>query len=260
MTTAQEIEKLLNDYRAWLKDKTTLREVNDSWVEITTPYLDRHNDALQIYARAENGGYILTDDSYTIQDLEASGCSLNRGKREGLLKMTLNGFGVRMNREALEVHASPDNFPSRKHNLIQAILAVNDLFYLAQPFVANLFLEDVIAWLDDGDIRYTPKVKFTGISGFDHLFDFVIPRSPGKQPERIVQAINRPTRDTAEAFIYKWSDTREVRSEEHTSELQSLRHLVCRLLLEKKKKKNKHRSRQDRNTSWRLRRRDCSAA
>src|SRR5262245_64956703 len=31
-----------------------------------------------------------------------------------------------------------------------------------------------------------------------------------------------------------------LRSEEHTSELQSLRHLVCRLLLEKKKKKNKH--------------------
>src|SRR5437899_4930176 len=29
----------------------------------------------------------------------------------------------------------------------------------------------------------------------------------------------------------------EIRSEEHTSELQSLRHLVCRLLLEKKKKK-----------------------
>src|SRR5258705_3305243 len=31
----------------------------------------------------------------------------------------------------------------------------------------------------------------------------------------------------------------EERSEEHTSELQSLRHLVCRLLLEKKKK-DKH--------------------
>src|SRR5262245_54652165 len=30
---------------------------------------------------------------------------------------------------------------------------------------------------------------------------------------------------------------RRQRSEEHTSELQSLRHLVCRLLLEKKKKK-----------------------
>src|SRR2546429_6662831 len=30
----------------------------------------------------------------------------------------------------------------------------------------------------------------------------------------------------------------EIRSEEHTSELQSRLHLVCRLLLEKKKKKN----------------------
>src|SRR2546422_2835246 len=30
------------------------------------------------------------------------------------------------------------------------------------------------------------------------------------------------------------------RSEEHTSELQSRLHLVCRLLLEKKKKKTKH--------------------
>src|SRR5205814_6143345 len=34
-----------------------------------------------------------------------------------------------------------------------------------------------------------------------------------------------------DAYIDKWGD----RSEEHTSELQSLRHLVCRLLLEKKK-------------------------
>src|SRR5262245_62273731 len=32
----------------------------------------------------------------------------------------------------------------------------------------------------------------------------------------------------------------QKRSEEHTSELQSLRHLVCRLLLEKKKQKKKH--------------------
>src|SRR5258705_1880152 len=32
----------------------------------------------------------------------------------------------------------------------------------------------------------------------------------------------------------RWPLMREARSEEHTSELQSLRHLVCRLLLEKK--------------------------
>ena len=71
----------------------------------------------------------------------------------------------------------------------------------------------MVAWLDGNDIRYTPKVKFTGTSGFDHLFDFVIPKSR-KQSERIVQAINRPTRDNAESFIHAWSDTREVRPPE----------------------------------------------
>ena len=211
MTTVQEIERLLNEYRAWLQDKTVVRGINGDWVEITTPYLDRHNDALQIYARRENGGYVLTDDSYVVHDLEASGCALNTEKRRDLLMMTLNGFGVKLKADALEVHATVENFPLRKHNLIQAMLAVNDLFYLAKPVVESLFYEDVVAWLDANDIRYTPKVKFTGTSGYDHLFDFVVPKSR-KQPEHIVQAINRPTRDTATTFILAWLDTRQVRS------------------------------------------------
>src|SRR5205814_4086809 len=38
-----------------------------------------------------------------------------------------------------------------------------------------------------------------------------------------------------------------LRSEEHTSELQSLRHLVCRLLLEKKKNKEQRANPQQKN-------------
>jgi hypothetical protein len=206
-----EIEILLKNYRDWLKDKTTLQQLNGSWVEITTPYLDRHNDALQIYVRSENGGFVLTDDSYIIHDLEASGCKLDTEKRKDLLQMTLNGFGVKLNADAIEVSATPENFPLRKHNLIQAMLAINDLFYLAKPVVESLFYEDVVAWLDANDVRYTPNVKFTGISGYDHHFDFAIPKSK-RQPERIVQAINRPTRDTALLFINAWTDTRQVRT------------------------------------------------
>src|SRR5947209_9928671 len=39
---------------------------------------------------------------------------------------------------------------------------------------------------------------------------------------------------------YGQSVSARIRSEEHTSELQSRQYLVCRLLLEKKKKKAKH--------------------
>jgi len=205
----EEIQNLIDSYLAWLKDKTILRQVKD-WVEITTPYLDRHNDYLQIYAKRQNGTYLLTDDGYVLEDLDQSGCKLESPKRQALLKITLNGFGVQEKEGRLEVHASSDNFSLRKHNLIQAMLAVNDLFYLAVPVVASLFYEDVVAWLDLHEIRYTPKVKFTGKSGFDHLFDFVIPKSR-TFPERILHTINRPSRDTAQALAFSWLDTKDVR-------------------------------------------------
>jgi Domain of unknown function DUF1829/Domain of unknown function DUF1828 len=204
-----EIQALLDQYLVWLKDKTVLRQVNDH-VEITTPYLDRHNDYLQIYAQRSNGDYVLTDDGYVLQDLRSSGCNLESAKRQSLLNMTLNGFGVRLEEGRIEVRASRDNFALRKHNLIQAMLAVDDLFYLASPVVSSLFFEDVQAWLELHEIRYTPTVKFTGKSGYDHVFDFVIPKSRVK-PERIIRTINRPNRDTAQALAFSWIDTRGVR-------------------------------------------------
>lgn len=204
-----EVRHLLDTYAAWVRDRSTLRQVNN-WVEITTPYLDRHNDYIQIYVRRENDSFILTDDGYIITDLEQSGCNLDSPKRQKLLAVTLQGFGVHLNKKALEVRASTDTFPTRKHNLVQAMLAVNDMFYLASPMVASLFYEDVVAWLDLHDIRYTSRVKFSGKTGYDHLFDFVIPKSK-MQPERILQTINRPNRDTAQSFAFAWIDTREVR-------------------------------------------------
>jgi len=205
-----DVQELLDKYLAWLKDKTLLRQVGSDWVEITTPHLDRHNDYLQLYIKRQGDTIILTDDGHTIEDLIQSGCKLDSPKRQSLLKMTLAGFGVQENEARLEVRATAENFPLRKHSLVQAMLAVNDLFYLAMPMVASLFYEDVVNWLDTCEIRYTPNVKFTGKSGYDHLFDFVIPKSR-KQPERILQTITRPSKDTAEAAAFKWIDTKEVR-------------------------------------------------
>src|SRR2546429_6663302 len=55
------------------------------------------------------------------------------------------------------------------------------------------------------------------------LFFFIRPQS------QLDPHVRRPAGDLA---------IPEIRSEEHTSELQSRLHLVCRLLLEKKKKQN----------------------
>src|SRR3989449_8314962 len=69
-------------------------------------------------------------------------------------------------------------------------------------------------------------VNFGGIEKCDAAFD-------GRADER------------DHRLLVRW----ETRSEEHTSELQSRLHLVCRLLLEKKKKKD-----QEKHNSYHIRR------
>ena len=170
-------QALLDGYYRWLRKQTALREFKD-WTEITTPYPDRHNDCLQIYVRRVNGGFELTDDGHIIEDLEHSGCNIYKtSKRRSLFKTTLNGFGVQDDRKALKVTASENNFALRKHNLVQAMLAVNDLFYLASPITTSLFREDVEAWLNSSSIRYEPRMELKGKSGYNHPFDFTIPKS-----------------------------------------------------------------------------------
>src|SRR5258708_31365440 len=61
------------------------------------------------------------------------------------------------------------------------------------------------------------------------------PASRGRTRGRDTLCANRDYRIKADARCHKGCRVLEYRSEEHTSELQSPDHLVCRLLLEKKK-------------------------
>jgi hypothetical protein len=206
------IENLLDSYYKWLKDKTAWKQLKD-WVEITTPYLDRHNDYIQLYLKQDGKNYILTDDSYTIDDLEQSGCALDSPKRQKLLEMTLNGFGVQKDNNQLFVRTTEQNFALNKHNLIQAVLSVNDMFFLAKSNIVNLFFEDVQMWLDASDIRHLERVPFIGHSGYTRHFDFVIPKSK-HAPERMIQTVNNLNKNKADDLILAWHDTREARPDD----------------------------------------------
>ena len=204
-----EIQKLMEEYWRWLRDRTVLRQTGDV-VEITTPYLDRHNDYLQIYVKRQNDEFLITDNGYIIDDLEMSGCQMSSPKRRALLRKTLAGFGVQCRDNALEVRASPKNFSLRKHSLMQAILSVDDLFYTTRSKTASLFNEDVENWLDLSEIRYVSKTKLSGKSGYDHFFDFVVPHSKAA-PERLIRAVNRPSRESVQAAVFSWQDTQKSR-------------------------------------------------
>ncbi len=202
-------EQLISNYHDWLKSRVMIADVNGV-CEITTPFLDRHNDRLQIYVEQRGDGYRLSDDGYIISDLAASGCVLDTSHRKKLLHSIIRGFGVEVVDGEMFVDATERDFPRRKHLLIQAMLAVNDMFLTAKSRVANLFIEDVKAFFEENEIRYTPDVEFTGKSGFVHRFDCVIPGSK-REPERLIRAINSPSRNEATSLLFAWTDTKTVR-------------------------------------------------
>src|SRR5438105_7926421 len=71
-------------------------------------------------------------------------------------------------------------------------------------------------------------------------FSFLLPRHPPRSTPfpytTLFRSLGEPLHDDRQPAVSRAARRRDERSEEHTSELQSRVDLVCRLLLEKKKK------------------------
>ena len=206
---ALDMRNLVESYVDWLKSNIYPSQVEEYW-KIITPFLDRHNDHLQIYVKEINGSYLLTDDGYILNDLAMSGCEINTRRRREILEQILNGFGVRLEDDALVAKATKASFPQKKHLLLQAMLSVNDMFMMSPQRVLSVFFEDVAAFLEEHNIRYVPAIQLTGRSGFTHTFDFVIPSSKNK-PERLINALNVTSKDKVQSTLLAWNDVSGLR-------------------------------------------------
>lgn len=198
-----------SSYLAWLRSQFSCHETG-AYTVITTPFLDRHNDQIQIYTLPTTDGWTLTDAGETLSDLEMCSVRFESAKRKALLHEVLQGFGVTLKDGELTVTADRQSRPQQMKNLIQAMLSVNDLFCLAQPTVYQFFTEDVTHWLDEKAIRFSPQVAFSGKSTLSHHYDFLIPKSK-QLPERLLKIMNTPSRDYTKQVAFSWIDTRETR-------------------------------------------------
>ncbi len=206
-----ECQQLIEGYIGWLRQGFTLGEGRD-YCEITTPFLDRHNDSIQLYLEEKNGSLVLSDDGYTIGDLRSTGFEFSTPKRKDLLNSILNGFGVKYEDGELFTTATRTDFAQKKHNLVQAILAINDLFALSAPHVLSFFKEDVRDFLEKHEIQKFRDFKLTGKSGFDHKFDFALPKTRIR-PERVLEAVSMLTKDQATSLAWAVTDVKAVREE-----------------------------------------------
>lgn len=208
---SSDANQVVDSYLSWIRHGVSAIKLDERTSELTTPFLDRHNDHLQIYAeRLDVDLFLLTDDGYIISELKSGGVERRGDRRRSLFQDLLSGYGVELAGNELRVEASSSNLGQRVHNLVQAMLSLDDMFVLAQPQAQSLFLEDVARFLDEAEVRYSPRAKFAGKSGLDHLVDFVIPKSK-EAPERILQVVNSARRDRVESLLFAASDMRAAR-------------------------------------------------
>lgn len=203
-------ETLVARYGDWLRLGLSAQELDDG-CRLTTPFLDRHRNLIQVYVdRLANGNLLLSDDGHVMRDLQVSGFELEGERRQEILETTLRSFGIRLHEKELSVETTEDEFPRKKHDLVQAMLAIGDLIVVAQPTVATMFVEDVASFLEANRVQASPRLKLTGSSGLDHSFDFLIPQSNGT-PERILKAIATPSRPQFIEVMFAWDDVQDHR-------------------------------------------------
>ncbi len=204
-----DCDLLVDNYAKWIRDTTKSRSLGELCV-LTSPFLDRHNDYLQIYVERIPEGWTLSDDGYTLRDLRIGGLEVDTERRIEILGGILRSYGVTQVGDELQVTATEHTFAQKKNDLLQAMLAVDSLINVARPSILTLFKEDVARYLDEKGVRTLSDIKLTGESGLDHLFDFGIPKSPGK-PERFIRAISNPDRESIVLLMYAWQDVKNVR-------------------------------------------------
>ncbi len=220
-----KVEAVVARYRDWLSEQVAWRDL-DGFLEVTTAFLDRHNDHLQMYVRREGDTLLATDYGYTVNDLEMSGMSLSDPGQRKLLSVILSGYRVRYEEEAndaLTVRSGSEEFPMRLHQLLSAMLAVDSLGYAghldaerglgeqSKQISAKEFRDDVRGWLNERAISHKSQVEYTGKGGVRHRFNFLIHGNGSGHP-KIVTAINTPARDQANRCAFAWIDTADSRS------------------------------------------------
>lgn len=204
-------QALVKRYSEWIQEETNVKAISEGVCEITTPFLDRHNDFIQIYVTQKDNLLIFSDGGYSLAELKSSGVELKDWK-EKLFDEIIRSFGVVKEGSQLVAISSIEEAPQRKHDLVQAILAVGDMYISARPYKSSIFKYEVETYLLERGVRFVPTVSLRGKSRLTHNFDYIVARSRVR-PDRLLKTLGHPDRNSAISYVMQVEDVRPVRDE-----------------------------------------------
>lgn len=204
------INEHISNYYRWLKDKTiVLADEHTGWTIVNTPFIGLFNDNIELYAKKESDNIILSDNGDTLHNLELTGLNIHRSnRRRELVDSILLNYGILIKGDELSVECNASNFSQKKHNLLTAMLELNDLYMLSEHSIASIFKEDVRKYLEELNINFTVDFLSRGTTGLEFNFDFHISK---KEEELVIKSFNSLNKTNLPVFLFAWEDIKPVR-------------------------------------------------
>lgn len=206
----QEREELISLCLEWLREGFAVQDLGGAY-EVTTPFLDRRNDHIQIYVRKQNDGFIISDEGNTVSEMEESGFNLNLDSKNKLLIHTIHGYGVNQDNKVLRLEAEQSNLGQRMNFMIQAIMALNNIMPVPAVPVKSLmssFRRRVIGALSAQGFQHQSKVPALGISGYKHEME-TITRLNEPPTTLFFKEFYSPDRRSVSRFLFKLNDIKD---------------------------------------------------
>lgn len=190
----------------------------DKAILLSMPFYDRFNDALEVYIEespVNSSKFIVSDNSYILINLEMTGLTITPNRMK-VIKNICKVQGVKIINNELVIESNKDDLPRKVHQLVQAMLRVDDMHLTSQSRVASYFLEDVKSYFNNNEIFYSENIAFVGRAGLTHTFDFLFQKNKTHNT-RICKTVNHGNISNMKNILFAWQDIMYIDEEDSTN-------------------------------------------
>jgi len=215
------VDTYVDNYYRWLRENTVVENGKTfDWFLINTPFIGAYNDNIEIYAQKNGDKLTLSDNGETLNNLELQGVNIQGSKkRRYILDTILLNYGIKELNDELIIETDISRFSQSKHNILSAMIEINDLHVLSKHNVASVFKDDVRSYLNSNDVIFTPDFISKGATGLEFNFDFQIAQ---KSKEIVIKSFSTINKSNLPSFLFAWDDIMPVREKLTKKEVEAI--------------------------------------
>lgn len=175
MITAKQVK---HDYRDWFTSQHEFRDLSNDMIEVQTPYIDAFGDNISLIIKPYENRFIVTDQGYTIWNIEAHGINASRknSTRKRLVDSIIRFENVSLNEneEIIKV-ASINQLSQSIYDVSQAVLKITNLALSNRRNVLSAFYDEVAEYFKEQQhkqFEFQKGLFMLGTSNISYKVDY----------------------------------------------------------------------------------------